>query len=130
MTWTSAARDDALHVGLHTNCATEGLELVFRDAAGTELGRDTIPFATHALLRELRQDHLPTGLLLGKPARGLCNFEYTRSSLAGRRDGPALHLIWRDEHGRLLAEDDLTGVERAALIAWLERAAATVAIVT
>ena len=130
MTATSAKRDDTLHVGLDTNGATEGDELVFRDSDGTELGRDTIPFATDTLLRQLREDHLPTGLLLGKPARGLCNFEYTRSSLAGRREGQGLHLIWRNEQGRLLAEDDLTGVERAALIAWLERAAATVAIVT
>ncbi len=127
MTRTSGKRENTLHVGRHTNGAIEGDELIFRDAVGTVLGRDTIPPATGTLLRELRRDHLPTGVLFGKPARGLCNFEYTRSSLAGRREGEGLHLIWRDEHGRTLAEDDLTGVERVALIAWLERADATVA---
>lgn len=88
------------------------------------------PPSAHIARLAADANHLPTGLLLGKPARGLCNFEYTRSSLAGRPEGQGLHLIWRNEQGRLLAEDDLTGVERAALIAWLEEAAATVATIT
>ncbi len=130
MTTTSGKSEDTLHVGRLTNGAIEGHDLVFRDDDGTELGCDRVSSAASTLLRQLRQDHLPTGVLFGKPARGLCNFEYTRSSLAGRREGEGLHLMWRDEHGRTLAEDDLTGVERVALIAWLERAAETVAIVT
>ncbi len=127
MTRTSGKRENTLHVGRHTKGAVEGRELVFRNADGTELGCDRVSRAAGTLLQQLRQDHLPTGVLFGKPARGLCNFEYTRSSLAGRREGEGLHLIWRDEHGRTLDEDDLTGAERAALIAWLERADATVA---
>ena len=130
MTTTSGKRENTLHVGRHTNGAVEGRELVFRNGDGTELGCDRVSRAAGTLLQQLRQDHLPTGVLFGKPARGLCNFEFTRSSLAGRREGEGLHLIWRDEHGRTLDEDDLTGVERSALISWLERAAETLAIVT
>lgn len=126
MTNTSRKRESTVHVGRATNGAIDGHELVFRDGDGTELGRDRVSRAASTLLQQLRQDHLPTGVLFGKPARGLCNFEFTRSSLAGRREGEGLHLIWRDELGRTLAEDDLTGVERLALITWLERAAATV----
>ena len=105
--------------GQHTVFAQDGKHLVVRHG-DVEVGRDTIPRAASTLLRELACDHLPTGLLLGKPARGLCNFEFTRTMVAGRRDGEHLHLIWRDERSTVIAEDVMDGAERAALIAWLE----------
>ena len=108
-----------IKAGRHTFFARDGKYLVVRHG-DVEVGKDTIPPAAKSLLRELANDHLPTGLLLGKPARGLCNFEWTRTMVAGRREGDDLHLIWRDERSAVIAEDVMDGAERSALIAWLE----------